>query len=118
MGNQFFFQFGFARASNEAEELFSVLPVPSIEVKHVRNRRGNVFGRQFDGHVPDLRRAIDLSAQMEFIHRCHVRADAFADAVQSNGGRMMLGTGIVAPADVNRRAFQILRNFAGREDVG
>ena len=68
--------------------------------------------------MPDLRRSIDLSTQMEFIHRGHVGADAFSDAVQSDGGRMMLGTGIVATADVNRGAFQILRDLTGREDFG
>ena len=35
MGNQFFFQCGFARTLNEAEQIFSVLPVPSIEVDYV-----------------------------------------------------------------------------------
>ena len=83
----------------------------------MRERRGDVLGRELDRHLPDLGLAGDPAAEVQFVVRRHVRAHAFPDTVQPDGGDVVLRARIVAPADLHRHVPQVLRHPSGREDL-
>ena len=81
----------------------------------MRDRRRHALGRQLDHHLPYFRRAVDPPAQMQFIERGDVRADALPHSMQADRGNMMLGAGVVAPADLDADILQVLGDPPGRE---
>ena len=52
---------------------------------------------------------------MQFIERRDVLADALPYYMQTDRGDMVLGAGVVAPADLDRHILQIFGDPPGRE---
>src|SRR5881409_113073 len=117
-GNEFLLQLGLAGAVDEGQQAFPVLAVAMPDGEEVRERRGDGLGRELDRHLPDLGLASDPSAEVQLVVRRHVRAHPFPDAVETDGSDVVLGAGVVAPADLHGHIAQVLRHLSGREDLG
>ena len=75
------------------------------------NRCGDALCRQFHGELSDLRRAVHMSAQMQFIMRGCMFAKPLADTMQTDGGNVVLRAGIMATADFDAHIPEIFRHL-------
>ena len=114
--DQFFFQRGLPYAVDEIAKAFALPAVPPPHRQQMGKRVRHILRRELDGHLPDLRHAVDPPAEMQLIMRCDMISQALADTVQADRRDVMLGTRIVTAADLDRHVAQILRDVPGRKD--
>ena len=76
----------------------------------------HILRRELDGHLPDLRHAVDPPTQVQLIMRRDMISQTLADAMQADRRDVMLGTGIVTATDLDRHVAQILWDVSGRKD--
>ena len=118
VGDQLLLEPDLAGALNEVQKSLAFPAVLPPEVQEMRDGRRDVLGRQLDRHLADLGRAVNAAAQVQLIMRREVLAHPLADAVEPDGGNMVLGARIVAAADLHRLLAEVGRHSASREDLG
>ena len=117
VGDQLFLQLGLAGPVDEGVETLPGLPVAPIDSQEVRDGGRHLPGRQLHRHLADLGRPVHLAPEVQLVVGGDVLAHALAHTVKADRGDVVLRAGIMAAADLDADAREVLRHPAGREDL-